>query len=78
MCAVTVIEAWPMVFCSSRKSAPARRASDAYVCRRSCTRRRRPAYLDDRLRHSSGRFQFSSPNSEPFGDVMAGWPGAFG
>jgi hypothetical protein len=31
MCAVTVMEACPIVFCSNRRSAPARRASDAQV-----------------------------------------------
>jgi hypothetical protein len=41
MCAVTVIETWPIVFCNNRRSAPGRRASEAYVCGRSCTRRAR-------------------------------------
>ena len=54
MCAVTVIDAWPMVFSSSRRSAPARRAPR----RRRCVEDRadvasggRPLHED---RHSHG------------------------
>jgi|SRR5271169_3657319 len=55
MCAVTVIEAWPIVFCNNRRSAPARRASEAYVCGRSCTRRaRRLRTRHHRDRRSTG------------------------
>lgn len=53
-----MIDAWPIVFCRSRKSAPARRANDAQVLQ---------------IMHAQ-RGQFSRPSREPIGEVIAGLP----